>query len=424
MITTMLLGSWLAAGQAPAPMPMPMPKPMAAPMTAPMAAPAATAPAAECATCAAEPEAAATKYFVEKLLEGTRFGQTLADRGVRIYGWTQMNYTASSASKTNQPTTFNDRANEFQMNQTWLRIDKAVDTSKKEFQLGYHIDAFIGTDARFTVPRGMFDNQLRNGNNGGPRNYPSDIYAAYVEAFLPSVGPEGTTVRVGRFATHCSYEVGPGIENPFVSRSYGFQYNPFTHTGVWTITPLNETWTMSNGVAVGADNFIDPTNRLTYLGQLKWAPKDGDTQVLFNTVITNPRYNVREAFNIYNTYNLQIIRKLNEDLTYVLDGTYSHQDNFPGVGSANWYGVVNYLFWKHNDKFTSQFRYELFVDSQGIRTGSEGLYTEVTYGLKYQPKDWLMFQPFVRYDYNADGPAFEGRDRDLFTAGIEAIVRW
>ena len=445
MFTTLLLGSALATGQPPAlpeipilpakvsaqtaPQPMPIPKvmpsPMAMPATLPpvVVSPAPAAAAEAPAAPAEEPPAPATKYLAEKLLEGTPFGQLLSDRGIKVYGWTQMNYTLSSASKTNAPTTFNDRANEFQMNQTWLRIDKAVDTTKKELQYGFHVDAFVGTDARYTVPRGLFDNQLRNGKDGAPRNYPADIYSMYGEAFLPGLGTEGTTLRVGRFATHCSYEVGPGLENTFVSRSYGFQFNPFTHTGFWAITPLNDTWTMSNGLALGSDNFIDPASRLTYIGQLKWAPKEGKTQVLFNTVVTNPKYITSEAFNIYNTYNLQVTHKINDNLTYVLDGTFSHEDNFPGVGSANWYGVVNYLFLKHNDKLTSNFRAEVFEDSKGIRTGTRGTYFETTYGLNWTPRDSVIVRPFVRYDYNKNGP-FEGGDKNLYTGGMELILRF
>ena len=90
-----------------------------------------------------------------------------------------------------------------------------------------------GSDARFTIARGFLDDQLKPpGRNGAlPHYYPIDIYQMYTEAFLPNLGPKGTTVRFGRFATHCSYELVQGAETPFLTRSYMFQYNPFTHTG-------------------------------------------------------------------------------------------------------------------------------------------------------------------------------------------------
>lgn len=300
----------------------------------------------------------------------------------------------------------------------WIGGAKEVDTSKKEFQLGGRIDFFYGSDARYTIPRGLFDYQLRT-----PDRNLYDIYQFYVDAFLPGVGPQGTTVRMGRFATHCSYEVVQGPDTPFVSRSYGFMFNPFTHTGVYAITPLDDDWTISNGVAVGSDNFIDPTNRANYIGQIKYAPKDGPTQVLFNTVITDPQYNVQEAFTQYNVYNLQVIHKATDKLTYILDSTYSHTYDVPGIGFANWYGAVNYFVYNLSDNLSSTSRFELFDDPQGFRTGSKGLYTAVTTGLAWKPVDWLMFRPGVRYDINDRSRAFEG-DYDLFTAFTDMIIRW
>lgn len=418
MLTTMLLGSWLAAGQAPAPMPMPMPK--AAPMTAPMAVPMPVAePAVPCTTCAAEePEAEATKYFVQKLLEGTRFGQTLADRGVTISGWAAMNYTASSTSRFNNPITFNDHANAFQLNQVWLGATKAIDTSKKEVQLGYNFSFLYGQDYRFTLPRGLFSDQVADA-----RQFGFDAVYHYAEVFLPNLGGEGTTVRVGRWGTHCGYEVIDAPNTPFLSKSYNFQYNPFTHTGVNFYTQINENWSMQNGVVTGSDVWIDPAARATYLGGIKYAPKGGKGSIAFNTVIGPAEYLANENFTHYNVYNVVGTYNLSDKLTYVLDATFSHADNNPGVGSASWFGVANYWIYKVSDKVTSNFRAEVFNDEKGVRTGFEGVYTDVAWSLNIAPKDWMLVRPFVRYDYNAESRPFEG-DKDLFTGGIELILRY
>jgi Putative beta-barrel porin-2, OmpL-like. bbp2 len=414
MLTTMLLGSWLAAGQAPAPMPMPMPKPMAAPMAAPAA-----APAAECATCATEePEAEATKYFVQKLLEGSRFGQTLADRGVTVQGWAAMNYTASSTSRFNNPITFNDHANAYQLNQVWLGATKAIDTSKKEVQFGYNFSMLYGQDYRFTLPRGLFSEQVQDA-----RQFGYDLVYHYGEVFLPNLGGEGTTMRVGRWGTHCGYEVIDAVNTPFLSKSYNFQYNPFTHTGVNFYTQINESWSMQNGVVTGSDVWIDPAARATYIGSLKYAPKDGKGSIAFNTVIGPAEFLANENFTHYNVYNLLGTYNVSDKLTYVMDATLGHADGFTGVGSATWIGVANYFIYKVSDKVTSNFRIELFNDEKGVRTGFEGLYTAATYGLTVAPKDWMLIRPFVRYDYNSESRPFEG-DPDLFTGGIELILRY
>jgi hypothetical protein len=478
MITTLLLSSWLATGQAPAPAPMPMPMPPAglkalpmsvpAPVSIPMPmtvatpapvvgmpiqspapvvavpapmynsapvyspapqwtnapAPSASAPAA--APAAEEPAKEETKYLAEKLLEGTPFGQRLADRGVKIYGWSNFSYTASSTSRFNNPITFNDHANAFQLNQNWFEVAKSIDTSKKEVQYGYKASIlFAGTDYRFTLPRGLLQYQVEDAHQVG-----WDPVYHYGEVFLPNLGGEGTTVRVGRWGTSVGYEVIDAVNTPFLSKSYVFQWNPFTHTGVQATTQLSEELSVYNGVVTGSDVYIDPAARATYVGGLKYTPKEGKGSIGINTVIGTARFLARENFTHFNSYNIVLTRNVSDKLTYVLDATYSHADKFePNAnngfrgGSANWYGVANYFLYKVNDKLSSNFRVELFDDAQGVRTGFKGLYTAATYGLTYTPKDWMLIRPFVRYDYNSRSRPFEG-DKDIFTGGVEAIVRW
>ncbi|MFM8275336.1 MAG: outer membrane beta-barrel protein [Gemmata sp.] len=370
-------------------------------------------------------------YALMRLLETTQFGQNLTERGISISGWVQGNYTASSANRNNLPLTFNDRADFWQMNQNYLRIAKEVDPTKQEFQLGFRTDWVLpGTDGRFSVVRGLWDNQLKPpGANGAlPNYYPIDLFQVYADAFLPNLGPNGSTVRVGRFATHVGYELFQGAETPFLQRSYLFQYNPFTHSGVWVTTGLNDTWTVSNGVSVGTDNFFgDPTNRFTYLGQLKWAPKDGKSTASFNVVLTDNKYQASQAFPLYDVYNFVFTHKFNDNLTYVADATYSNMENAPQsdgtTGFASWYGTAQYLIYKHNDQFTSNFRAEVFDDTKGARTGFRGVYNEFSYGLAYSPTQALIVRPTVRYDYNYTSRPFEGK-RDLFTAAMDVIIRY
>src|SRR5207249_1435288 len=158
----------------------------------------------------------------------------------------------------------------------------------------------------------------------------------YTQAFLPNLG-QGTRVKLGKFATHCEYEQNAGVDVPFVSRSYTWIYNPFTHTGVWAVTQLNDHWSVGYGAAVGADNFINQANRLTILGNLNWAPKDGKTTVTLHTVITNPKYDTANAFPFYNVYDLIATHKLTDKLSYVLDAVYSNIRDVPGYGNTDWY---------------------------------------------------------------------------------------
>ncbi len=449
MFTDLLVSAAVAAGQpaaepvAPAPIGIPVARPVAsAPLTlpvirqdaapAPMATPAAPAAPAIGANEAfitpeankADPEAeeGPTKYALMKALEGTNVGDFLDRRGISINGWTAFSYTPSTASGSNLPVALNDRANEFLLNQNYLHIEKAIDTSKKEVQFGWTSDWILpGSDYRYTLPRGLWNRQLTS-NDGRPELYGIDPFQFYGKVFLPNLGPEGTTFTVGRFATLIGYELVQQADTPFVSRSYAFQYNPFTHTGAYATTGLSENVSVSYGIVTGADVFLDSAAQTTFIGQIAITPKDSKTKLFLNTMITDPTYDVNEAFTHYNVYNMVLQHQFTDDLLYVLDAGFSHTD-VPGLGTATWYGGANYLIYKLADNLSTTLRVELFEDSTGFRTGGEGLYTAVTWGFAWQPVDSFIVKPHVRYDNNSDTAVFEG-DKTLWTIGLEGILRW
>jgi hypothetical protein len=88
---------------------------------------------------------------------------------MQITGWTEASFTASSDEHTNLPMGFNLRANEFLLQQNWLRIDRAVVTSgTTEPTFGFRLDTILpGADYRFTLARGLFSGQL-TADNGQP----------------------------------------------------------------------------------------------------------------------------------------------------------------------------------------------------------------------------------------------------------------
>ncbi len=426
MFTSLLLTASLAGGQPPVTVPMPpqvrsIGQPATLPQNVPVIQePAPSVPNAMEIPDKADPEAdSRTKYLLERSLAETRLGNILDSNGIIIQGWTQMSYNASTASGSNAPVFMIDRANEFLLNQNYLHVEKTLDTSKKEFQLGFVTDWILpGSDARTTLPRGLWNDQLTRGDL-----YPIDPFQFYGQAFLPNLG-QGTTVKIGRFATHVGYELVQAPDTPFVSRSYMFQYNPFTHTGIYATTTLNDNWSVGYGASTGTDTFIDqPTNTLTFLGQLKWAPAEGKTSVAANVVITNPKFNAAENFQVYNFYNLVLTHKFTDKLTYVLDAGYAHMSDYPDFGNVDWYGAANYLIYAHNDIFTSTLRAEVFDDPQGARTGFAGLYTEVTYGLTMKAAEGLLLRPSIRYDNNSKTQVWEG-SQNLFTATMDVIIRW
>ena len=212
------------------------------------------------AACAAAETTPETKYLVMKLLEGTQAGQILENNGIKFYGWVQMGYSAGSTRSTTLPgAPFADRSYEFTLNQAYFRVEKAIDTSKKEFQIGGRSDYIApGTDARFTIMRDLWEKQRFDG-----RVTPIDNVQSYTELYMPNM-LGGTSLKVGRLFTNIGYETIDAVSVPFMSRSYNFQYNPFTHLAALFSTPIGDDLTATYGVGNGCDNFIGPTSRLMY----------------------------------------------------------------------------------------------------------------------------------------------------------------
>jgi hypothetical protein len=367
------------------------------------------------------PPPAPDRWLLMKALQGTYPGWLLDGHKVQVYGWTEGAFTASSAAPDQLPMGFNYRANEAHVQQHWLRVERPVDQSATTPTFGFRSDTLVGIDYRFTIARGLFDSQLTD-NQGEPNTYGVDPVQFYAEGYFPHIG-RGLDVKAGRFFAQFGVESIDTTQNLFVSRSYMFIYNPFTHTGALTTLKLDDTWSVQNGLIAGCDVFLDPASSPHYLGSVKWAPPKGPTSVLFSVILGNGRFDRSEAFHNPQVFDVVVTNKLNERLTSTLEGLYGFTSNVPGIGFANWYGVCHYLNYTLTPRLSAVARLELFDDVQGQRTGFEGLYTALTLGVNYRPLRAVLVRPEVRYDCNNESRPFEGRP-DVLTAAIDVVLRW
>jgi hypothetical protein len=361
---------------------------------------------------------------VMRRLEGTRYGTFLDDHRITISGWTEGAFTASTDRIQQLPMGFNYRANQFLLQQNWLRIERAVDPDASTPTWGFRSDTILpGTDYRFTLPRGLFNGQL-TADDGQPNLYGIDPVQFYGELHLPHIA-QGLDVKLGRFFALFGPESIDTTLNVLFSHSYTFLYDPFTHTGLVTTLKLNDAWTVQNGIVTGSDMFVGPEANATYIGSIKWAPPDGRDSLLFSLILGKGRYDVAQNFSNPQVFDLVYTHRFTDRLNYTLDALYSFQNGFPGGGPSglayDW-GLVQYLAYQFTPTFGAAARQEFFNDPQGQRTGTRGLYQALTAGVSYKPKTWLWFRPEVRYDYS-EGGAFEGHS-SLFTAALDCIIRW
>jgi len=374
--------------------------------------------------------------FLMRILEGSAFEKA----GLSARGYTEANYnisnqTGQTVRKNNLPQAMNYMGNQFMMEQTSLTVEKLFDYEKKEFQWGFNLTTLAGTDYRFTASNNLSAGQL-TANGGLPNTYGIDpMTQGYIAAWLPNLG-DGTEVKVGKFWTTIFNESIDPTLNRTVSRAITFMSNPFTNSGALATTKLNDRWTMNNGIVAGADTFFGSAAEGNYLGGLKYETEGATDSIAFNTMLGSASYNQGlKVLNSYDVFEILYSHNFNDNWNYTLDTMYSFANNFEGTvtnrdGSvfvlnnewACWYGFVNYLTYKINDKWSTTSRVEFFEDVKGVRTGYEGLYSTFTQGVTWQFRPGLWFRTELRYDY-AQARAYQG-NHGLFTLPLDVIIRY
>lgn len=363
------------------------------------------------------------RWIMMKYLQGSYPGWFLDRNRMQVYGWVDSSFTASTATGEQLPMGFNYRANEMLVQQNWLRVEQnVVRDGTCDPTFGFRSDSNLGgSDYRFTLPRGIFNGQL-TANDGGPNTYGIDPVQFYAEAYYPTIG-RGLDVKAGRMYCQYGVEAIDSPSNPLTSHSYTFIYNPFTQTGVIGTLQTTPAWSFQLGLVMGPDVFFDSAASPYAMFSAKWAPTDGRNSVLISAMLGNGRYDVEEQFNNPNLLDLVYTHTINSRTTYTLESLIGYQTNVPNIGTAWWYGIVNYLTYQLSSRLSSTSRLEVFDDESGNRTGFPGYYTAFTTGLNFKPRPPVIVRTEVRYDYNNESRPFADQ-HGLFTATADVILRW
>src|SRR6266545_7808201 len=109
------------------------------------------------------------------------------------------------------------KADGFNLNVVELRLDKPVEAADV-WGAGYRIDLLAGPDA----------NAMFTQSSGIPADFA--VKQAYVALHAP-VG-NGLDFKLGVWDTIIGYEVFESANNPNFTRSYGYSFEPTTHTGL------------------------------------------------------------------------------------------------------------------------------------------------------------------------------------------------
>ena len=122
-------------------------------------------------------------------------------------------------------------------------------------------------------------------------------------------------------------------------------------------------------------------------------------------------------------FDLVYTHKFSDKLTYNFESLFGFTTNVPDIGTAKWFGFLNYLTYEFSPRVSSTTRWNSLTTSRASARGFAGLYTALTTGLTFKPWKWIIVRPELRYDYNAESRPFDDK-HDLFTAASDVIIRW
>ena len=380
----------------------------------------------------------------------------LKDNAITVGGWVNAGITYNANDPNNGfngPVTFGDRANEFQLNQLNLFIQRAVATEGDAWSFGGRFDAMFGTDSIFTQAYGVPANDVNTGlakNRGnwdlnilgtaGNRFYGLALPQAYLETYVP-VG-NGLDVKLGHFYTPIGYETVPANENFFYTHAYTMQYGePFTHTGALGNYAVNPNWSVMGGVTTGSatggwdGGFNQQLGNWSGIGGTTWTSDDkGSSANISGTYGATSE----QSSNAWAMYSIVLKHNITDKTHLVLqhDHGFANGVLINGVTqNAQWYGINSHLTYDLKDNLTIGMRAEWFDDANGFRVASSGRvaaatngtgysyasnqgytgnaanYYELTAGVNWKPVAWLNLRPNVRYDRVSGTASLNGSDK-------------
>jgi hypothetical protein len=378
--------------------------------------------------------------LIEGLIKNTGPGKFLADNRIRIYGWADIGGNISSSKKSNSPLSYDLVPNQVVLDQLVLRTERVLDTSQTDHvDWGFRVGQLYGTDYRYTAAKGYLSDQLFDHN----REYGYDFPEAYGEVYLPKVA-EGMVIKVGRYISPADIEAQLAPQNYMYSHSITFTFDPYTFTGINTVTKLSRNVTLELGLHGGND--VAPWVSASSLNGLAMVQlrNDSGSDALYGglNAIGNGKYrdqhdNLQQAVAVWghkfnDTFHMQTEVYYLWQFDALKGGSVIDGPSTPFAGSgagtlipgrSDAYGFINYFETKLSATDYLTFRSDVFEDPQGQRTGYANTYSSFTFGLSHNFSPNLTFRPEVGYQRSYQQPAFNnGTRKNQVTASADLIV--
>ncbi len=303
------------------------------------------------------------------------------------YNFNNPNSRSNAAADNTFFRVFDDKANQFTINQAELWVEKPTSV---ESPIGFGVDFVIGRDAKKIHSLGLGDSEDV-----------FDLTQAYVTYKAP-IG-KGLDLKAGKFVTLHGAEVIRRTGNFNISRSIQFgNAIPFTHTGILATYPFLDWLTVTAGIVNGWDNSDDNNNDKTFHGAATITPITDLTLIIggaWGAEFDDRNGPKRGLIDILATY------KPIPPLTLTVNYDYGTQEEGAANGrDATWHAISGYAVFDVTDKFSVGIRGEYFVDEDGFRlgldpnTGKPFDVWEITLTGRYKLMDHLYASIEYRHD--------------------------
>jgi len=367
---------------------------------------------------------------------------------IKVYGWVDPSYNASTSKHSNVPLSYNIVPNRLELDQLVGRIERVPDTVQTEhLDWGFRYSNLFGIDYRYIAAAGWQPgaSELLKHNDLYGYDYPE----AYGLLYVPKVA-QGMVLKLGRYISPPDIEAQLAPDNFLFTHSLMFTYDAYTHTGLQSTIKLNDQWMVQGGIHAGSDTA--PWARAAHpTGELfaRWVSKK-NTDSLYGGVdcINGGSYKFQK--DNLQQFNLTWGHKLSERINTMSEGYYLFTRNAlrggtvsngpvkgfgggggpgePIPGYAGAFGLVNYTNIKLSNRDYITIRpIDYLFDHYGWRTGFPTTYASWTIGWVHRFSDLLCIRPEVRYERALTGnqnPYDNGTRRYQFTFSVDVIQRF
>jgi len=368
---------------------------------------------------------------------------------IKVYGWVDPSYNASTSKHSNVPLSYNIVPNRLELSQLIGRIERVPDTVQTDhMDWGFRATPLFGIDYRYTVSPGWEPaaTSLLKHNDLYSLDYP-ELYLLW---YIPKVKQE-LMLKLGRYISPPDIEAQLSPDNFLYTHSLMFTYDNYTHTGLQSTVKLNDYWMAQAGIHAGQDNA--PWTRSAHpTGEayLRWVSKSNSDSIYGGVDSVNGGSYKFQKDNLQQ-FNITWSHRFNERLNFMTEGYYLFTRNalkggtvsngpvkgfgggggpgepLPGYSQA--YGIVNYTNYKVSNRDYITLRpIDYLFDPRGWRTGFANTMSSWTIGWCHRFSDLLCIRPEVRYERSVGGrqpsPWDNGTKRWQFTFSCDVIQRF